>query len=92
MILYIAAYIKEWYNIYKLGEGVIIVDSEKKSYYSEAQNRATQKYIKNNLEEIKFRVPKGEKGRYKEAAEKSGLSMAKFFTTAANEKINRDNL
>ena len=78
--------------IYISREEAIIVESEKRSYYSEAQNRATQKYIKNNLEEIKFRVPKGEKGRYKEAAEKSGLSMAKFFTIAANEKIDRDNL
>lgn len=63
---------------------------EKKSRYTEAQNKATQKYIKENLEEIKFRVKKGEKDKYKEAAEKAGLSMAKFFLTAANEKIERD--
>ena len=49
-------------------------------------------YMKDNLEEIRFRVKKGEKDKYKEAAEKSGLSMAKFFTVAANEKIERDDL
>ncbi len=64
---------------------------EKKSRYSEAQNRATQKYIKENLEEIKFRVKKGEKDKYKHAAEKAGMSMAKFFITAADEKIERGN-
>jgi hypothetical protein len=68
------------------------MSEEKKSRYTEAQNKATQKYIKENLEEIKFRVKKGEKDRYKAAAEKAGLSMAKFFVSAANEKIERDNL
>lgn len=66
---------------------------KKKRQYSEAQNKATQKYIKENLEEIKFRVRKGEKDKYRVAAEKSGLgSMAQFFITAADEKIERDNL
>lgn len=65
---------------------------EKKSYYTPAQNKATQKYIKENLEEVKFRVKKGEKAKYKDAAQKAGLSMAQFFLTAADEKISRDNL
>ena len=65
---------------------------EKKSYYSQAQNRATQKYIKENLEEVKFRVRKGEKQRYKDAAQTAGLSMAQFFITAADEKIVNDQL
>lgn len=65
----------------------------KKRQYTQAQNKATQKYIRENLEEIKFRVKKGKKERYKAAAEKSGLgSMAQFFVTAANEKIERDGL
>lgn len=63
---------------------------EKKSRYTEAQNRATQRYIRENLEEIKFRVHKGEKERYKAAAEKTGMSMARFFLTAADEKISRE--
>ena len=33
---------------------------------------------------------KGEKDRYKAAAEKAGMSMAKFFLTAADEKISRE--
>lgn len=65
---------------------------EKKSRYTPAQNKATQKYIRENLEEIKFRVKKGEKARYKKAAEKAGMSMAKFFLTAADAKIESDKL
>lgn len=68
----------------------IYMAEEKKSRYTEAQNRATQKYIRENLEEIKFRVRKGEKDRYKVAAEKAGMSMAKFFLTAADEKMSRE--
>lgn len=66
------------------------MSEEKKSRYTEAQNKATQKYIRENLEEIKFRVKKGEKEKYKNAADRAGLSMAKFFITAANEKMERD--
>ena len=64
--------------------------TEKKSRYSQAQNKATQKYIKNNLEEIRFRVRKGEKDKYKSAADSEGVSLSKFFITAADEKIERD--
>lgn len=68
--------------------------SEKKSTYkgyTQSQNKATQKYIKKNLEEIRFRVKKGEKQKYKNAAQKIGMSMSTFFITAADEKIERDN-
>ena len=65
---------------------------EKKGRYTEAQNKATQKYIRENLEEIKFRVRKGEKDRYRAAAEKAGVSMARFFLDAADEKIAREGL
>lgn len=65
---------------------------EKKSRYTQSQNLATQKYIKNNLEEIKFRVKKGEKVKYKTAAENAGVSMAQFAITSMNEKIEREHL
>lgn len=60
--------------------------------YTEAQKRATAKYMKENLEDIKFRVKKGEKEKYKNAAAEAGLSMAQFFVKAADEKIERDGL
>jgi len=63
---------------------------EKKSRYNQSQNIATQKYIKNNLEEIKLRVKKGEKAKYKTAAENAGTSMAQFILNAMDEKIERE--
>ena len=62
---------------------------EKKSRYSEAQNKATQKYIKNNLENISFRVKKGEKQKYIDAANEMGISMAQLFIRAADKEIEK---
>lgn len=65
---------------------------EKTSYrgYTAAQNKATQKYHKENLEQINFRVKKGEKQQYIDAAKKLGLTIADFFTSAAQEKIKKE--
>lgn len=63
---------------------------EKKSRYSQAQNKATQKYIKDHLESIQLRVPKGRKELYKDAAAAVGTSLNQFFIDAADEKIDRD--
>ena len=65
---------------------------EKKSRYTQAQNRATQKYQRENLEQVNFRIKKGGKKYYQDAATAAGLSMAQFFLTAADEKIARDGL
>lgn len=46
--------------------------------YSVSQNKATQKYIKNNYEEIKIRVPKGKKEQYKKLAARNGCSLNSF--------------
>lgn len=53
--------------------------------YSEAQNRATQKYIKENLEEVRFRVKKGEKVILQKAAKQAKQSMAQYIIQAINE-------
>lgn len=63
---------------------------EKKSRYSEKQNKWTQAYLKNNMESISFRVRKGEKQKYVNAAATAGQSMAQFFLSAADEKIERE--
>lgn len=48
--------------------------------YTEAQKRATAKYVKLHLEEIKIRVPKdGTKERYKKQAEKCGKSLNAYI-------------
>ena len=65
---------------------------EKKSRYTQAQNKATQKYVKGHLDEIKIRVPKGKRDYYKKAADTSGQSLNQFTVNALDEKIERDNL
>ena len=54
--------------------------------YSDAQNKATQKYIKENLEEVRFRVRKGEKAILQQAAKEAGQSMAQYVIQAINER------
>ena len=58
---------------------------------SEAQQRAVNKYLKNNLDDIKIRVKKGEKEKLKTIAEQQGLSLNAFILTAIDEKIERLN-
>lgn len=65
---------------------------DKKSRYTPAQNKATQKYVKEHLDEIKTRVPKGRKDYYKNAASAAGMSLNQFTITAMDEKIKRDSL
>lgn len=51
--------------------------------YSQAQNRATQKYIKGAYDEIKIRMQKGEKEKLKQFVEEVGyISMNQFIVDA----------
>lgn len=59
---------------------------------SEAQRRAVAKYQSEKVEDIRIRVPKGDKTYYKAAAEKSGQSLNQFAITAMQEKIAREGL
>ena len=47
--------------------------------YTEAQNRATQKYIKDNYEPVTVRFPKGLRDKYKAHAESKGTSLNKLI-------------
>lgn len=55
--------------------------------YNQAQNRATQKYHREKLEQISFRVKKGERERYKAEAQRLGLSLNQLFIKAVEEYI-----
>lgn len=57
----------------------------KPKYYNEARNRASQKYNSANLEQVNFRVKKGEKAILQEEAAKEGKSMAQYIVQAINE-------
>ena len=59
--------------------------------YSEKQKEYTMNYIKEKLDEIKFRVPKGQKEVIREHAEKRGEKLTPFIVRAINETMNRDN-
>ncbi len=57
---------------------------------SEAKLRANKKHQQEKLEEIKFRVPKGNKERIQQHAATRGESTNAFIYRAINEAIERD--
>lgn len=62
------------------------------SGFTEAKKKANSKYLKNTVETIAFRVPKGEKDRLKDIASQVGLSLNAFIDTAVKEKIEKEGL
>ena len=60
---------------------------EKKSRYTAAQKRSAEKYLEEKLEEIKFRVPKGQKAVIKAFAEGQGKSVNQFITDCIKKEI-----
>ena len=66
---------------------------EKKSTYSgqtEARRRASAKYLKEAVEDVRIRVPKGQKAVIKAHAESQGESMNAFVVRAIDEAMERD--
>lgn len=63
---------------------------EKKSRYTEAQAKAARKYLKESVEDIKIRVPKGQKAIIKAHADRQQESMNQFVIRAINETMERD--
>ena len=66
---------------------------EKKSTYSgqtEARRRASAKYLKEAVEDVRIRVPKGQKAVIKAHAESQGESMNAFVVRAIDETMERD--
>lgn len=57
---------------------------------TDAQRNARDKWLKEKVEEIKFRVPKGNKVRIQEHANKFCESTNAFIYRAINETIERD--
>lgn len=59
--------------------------------YSESSKKATMKYMKNNLDDIKIRVPKGKREQYKNSASALGYeSFNNFVIQAIEEKLQRE--
>lgn len=55
--------------------------------YSEAQNKATQKYIQKAYDSILVRVPKGERDIYNAHAESKGTSLNKLIIDLLNKDM-----
>ena len=56
------------------------------SKYTEAQKKASIKYLQDKTDDIRIRTPKGTKDKWKEAAERQGKSLNQFiFDTVENE-------
>lgn len=64
--------------------------TEKKREYSQAQNKATQKYVKNHYDSFIVRTPKGKKEKIKAFAESKGESLNGFINRAVDETIDRE--
>ena len=64
---------------------------ERKSRYTEAQAKASAKYLAEKVEDIRIRVPKGQKAVIKAHAEKLDESLNQFVTRAITETMERDN-
>lgn len=66
---------------------------EKKSTYTgqtDARRKATAKYLKETVEDVRIRVPKGQKAIIKAHADKNEESMNQFVIRAINETMERD--
>ena len=63
---------------------------ERKSRYTEAQAKAAKKYLTETVEDVRIRVPKGQKAVIKAHAERQGESMNAFVIRAIDETMERD--
>ena len=66
---------------------------EKKSTYSgqtDARRKANAKYLKESVEDIRIRVPKGQKDIIKAAAEAAGESLNTYVHNAIDQRMKQD--
>lgn len=56
--------------------------------YTEAQKKASIKYMSEKTDDIRLRVPKGLKDKYKKAATARGKSMTQFIIECVEKEIN----
>lgn len=55
--------------------------------YTEAQKRASMKYLAEKTDDIRIRTAKGTKDRWKAAADAAGISMTQYIIEAVEAKI-----
>lgn len=67
---------------------------EKKSTYSgqtDARRKASAKYLKESVEDIRIRVPKGQKDIIKAAADSAGESLNSYIRNAIDQRMKNEN-
>lgn len=57
---------------------------------SKAQQRAVTKYVKENYDEFKVRLPKGTKDQIRTAADQQGQSVNAWISQAITEKMEKE--
>lgn len=58
---------------------------------TEAQKKATIKYMSEKLEKIEFRVPKGDKEKIRNYAESNGMSLTAYIKYLIDTDMNKEN-
>lgn len=58
--------------------------TDKPKYYNEVRNKASQRYNSAHLEQVNFRVRKGEKAVLQAEASARGMSMSQYLVNAVN--------
>ncbi|CDD87406.1 arc-like DNA-binding protein [Blautia obeum CAG:39] len=66
------------------------MSEEKKGRYTEAQAKAAKKYLKESVEDIRIRVPKGQKDIIKAAAEQAGESLNTYVRKSIDQRMERE--
>lgn len=62
------------------------------SKISKAQQKAVNKYVKNNYDRINVTFPKGQKEIIKDHAKRRGESVNAFIVRSVNERMERDSV
>lgn len=57
---------------------------------SKAQQKAVNKYVKENYDRVSVNLPKGKKDIVQDCASSNGMSVNAFINAAIDEKIERD--
>lgn len=58
--------------------------------YTEARERANEKYRKEKIDTILIRVPKGKKAEIQDAAKQKSVSLNQYIVDAIDNALNQD--
>lgn len=68
------------------------MEATEKSRYTEAQKRSAEKYLREKVEDIRIRVPKGQKEVIKAFAESQGKSLNQFIIDCITDAMSKEGI